>query len=238
VIFDVGSDHAVLNNDGDIFGRAEGVFMGSSHDGGIIHNSGSIRSAGNGLTVDTGVSDPTMITNAAGGLIKGTTGIFTAIAGRIALNNHGTVSGGIDCNAPNENDVVVNHGTILGAVRLGSGNGTFFGATGRSGNVFGEDGNDHLFGSTGTDVLNGGAGNDIITGGHGRDFLAGGAGRDLFDFNSLADSAPGAHRDAIFDFTHGTNVTGDDIDLRTIDAKAGVAGNQAFHFIGASPSIT
>jgi Ca2+-binding RTX toxin-like protein len=63
--------------------------------------------------------------------------------------------------------------------------------------------------------------------------MIGGAGRDIFDFNSIAETRTGATRDVIVDFTHGNNVTGDDIDLRGIDAQAGVAGNQAFHFIGA-----
>jgi serralysin len=50
----------------------------------------------------------------------------------------------------------------------------------------------------------------------------------VFDYNSVSESGPGAaHRDKILDFD------GDDlIDLRTIDAKTGVSGNNAFTFIG------
>jgi hypothetical protein len=52
---------------------------------------------------------------------------------------------------------------------------------------------------------------------------------------SIEDSAVGAKHDVIYDFEYGANATGDVIDLRTIDAKAGVARNQAFHFIGQQP---
>jgi Ca2+-binding RTX toxin-like protein len=89
-----------------------------------------------------------------------------------------------------------------------------------------------LSGLGGNDTLNGGAGVDTLRGGLGKDSLFGGTERDIFDFNSPAESKVGASHDVINDFHHGTNVTGDDIDLRDIDAKTGVAGNQAFNFIG------
>jgi Ca2+-binding RTX toxin-like protein len=92
---------------------------------------------------------------------------------------------------------------------------------------------DNFHGGSGRDTLKGGAGRDTLLGGLNHDTLTGGTERDIFDFNSLAESKVGAgNRDTITDFKHGTNVTGDDIDLRTIDAKTGVGGNQAFHFIG------
>ena len=97
----------------------------------------------------------------------------------------------------------------------------------------GTDVSDLISGGSGNDILAGFAGTDILTGGLGRDILIGGSERDLFDFNSIKETKRGAaNRDIILDFQHGTNITGDDIDLRTIDAKTGVAGNQAFHFIG------
>jgi serralysin len=77
--------------------------------------------------------------------------------------------------------------------------------------------------------MNGGAGKDTLTGGTGRDLLTGGSERDLFDFNSKNETKVGsANRDVIQDFQRGT----DDIDLRTIDAKSGVDGNNTFKFIG------
>ena len=77
--------------------------------------------------------------------------------------------------------------------------------------------------------MNGGAGGDWMTGGSGRDVLTGGAANDRFDFNTLAEiGKTAATRDVITDFQH----TFDDIDLSTIDARASLAGNNAFAFIG------
>ncbi|MEZ5826991.1 MAG: hypothetical protein R3D30_04820 [Hyphomicrobiales bacterium] len=88
---------------------------------------------------------------------------------------------------------------------------------------------DTLIGSKVSDHINGGLGGDLIRGGLGQDFLTGGADHDIFDFNSVKESKVGStHRDNIMDFESGT----DDIDLRTIDAKKGVHGNQKFDFIG------
>jgi Ca2+-binding RTX toxin-like protein len=85
-----------------------------------------------------------------------------------------------------------------------------------------------LTGSNGADLIFGLAGNDTLTGGTGRDILVGGAGNDTFDFNAVDDSGLTATtRDLIADF-----VTGDHIDLSTIDANSGTGGNQAFAFIG------
>jgi Ca2+-binding RTX toxin-like protein len=93
-------------------------------------------------------------------------------------------------------------------------------------------GGDRVFGFAGNDTLKGEAGKDTLTAGLGKDALFGGADRDIFDFNSIAESKVGANRDTIGDFHRGNNTTGDDIDLRDIDAKTGVGGNQAFKFIG------
>lgn len=86
-----------------------------------------------------------------------------------------------------------------------------------------------IHGGSGKNKLLGAGGNDTLAGGRGADTLTGGANADKFDFNALTDSGlTTATRDRITDFRRGT----DDIDLRTIDAKAGVSGNQAFKFIG------
>ncbi len=90
---------------------------------------------------------------------------------------------------------------------------------------------DTLKGVAGNDTLRGNAGNDVLTGGLGRDTMTGNAGLDDFDFNALNEMGKTAStRDRITDFTH----LQDDIDLRTIDAKTTVGGNQAFTFIGTS----
>jgi serralysin len=139
--------------------------------------------------------------------------------------------------------------TLLG----GTGNDTLHGAggtnflSGEGGNdrLFGGINNDRLFGGTGSDVLNagggadtlvgnagndtlwGGAGNDALAGSAGRDRLNGGAGADRFIFLSVSDSTNAAY-DTITDFVSGT----DRINLAAIDANTGVAGDQAFSFIG------
>ena len=90
-------------------------------------------------------------------------------------------------------------------------------------------GKDRLFGGLDADTLKGGGGVDLIVGGLGLDQLYGGGKADRFDFDVVADSAVGAGRDVIHDFRR---MQHDRIDLKTIDANAGMAGNQAFVFIG------
>ncbi|MGH6736861.1 MAG: beta strand repeat-containing protein [Methyloceanibacter sp.] len=89
-------------------------------------------------------------------------------------------------------------------------------------------GNDTIFGGSGKDTLKGGDGNDVITGGAHHDLLYGGSGSDDFDFNKISESKKGSQRDKINHFQRNQ----DDIDLRDIDAKGGVSGNQKFKWIG------
>jgi len=92
----------------------------------------------------------------------------------------------------------------------------------------GGDGKDELSGGGGNDILVGGLGNDILVGGSGADVLTGGAGNDRFDFNAVGDSGVGLIlRDVITDYA-----LGDIIDLDSIDANAGVRGDQDFRDIG------
>ncbi len=86
-----------------------------------------------------------------------------------------------------------------------------------------------LDGGASKDALNGGGGNDVVIGGLGRDQLTGGLGADDFKFKSLSEIGKGLTRDVIKDFQRGI----DDIDLRSIDTKAGLAGDQAFVFLPA-----
>jgi Ca2+-binding RTX toxin-like protein len=88
-----------------------------------------------------------------------------------------------------------------------------------------------LTGNAASNSLNGGGGDDFLLGGRGQDRMAGGTGGDQFDFNAVIESGPAnSSRDVITGFTH----LADDIDLSTIDAKAGTGGNNAFSFIGAA----
>jgi Ca2+-binding RTX toxin-like protein len=222
--FDVNSKHVVLNNDGEIYGRGNGIAAGSDLGGPTINNSGLVYSDNFGVAVSTstGTGPTTIIHNAAGGTIRGTVAaIFTGTLGApIALDNNGTLTGGITCNAVAANDKVVNHGKILGQVHLGSGNDSFTGTGGTSGAVFGEDG---------IDVLKGGSHKDILIGGLGRDSLRGAAAADKFVFNAVLESVKGPNHDSILDFSHTQH---DKINLSAIDANTTLGGNQAFHFIG------
>ena len=117
------------------------------------------------------------------------------------------------------------------SVQMGAGHDSFTSnnSVSQSVTVSGGLGNDTLAGGKGADQLNGGAGIDTLRGGLGLDTLTGGAGRDFFDFNSVKEAGKGAARDRILDFSAAVD---DRIDLSTIDAKAGIGGNQAFKWIG------
>jgi Ca2+-binding RTX toxin-like protein len=222
------SNDVVLNNDGNVYGRFAGVSLNSNTDGGVIHNTGTIRSDFDGVSVVTAAGLTTMIDN--GGTISGTLSAIHAIDGAISLNNSGTINGLVQ-STTTEQDHITNSGKIIGEVHLGGGNDRFKAVgSGSAGKVFGENGVDHLTGAKASDQFDGGAGADVLTGGGGRDFLTGGADNDRFDFNSLADSVKGSKRDKILDFSHGEH---DRIDLSTIDADTHKGGDQAFQFIGA-----
>jgi Ca2+-binding RTX toxin-like protein len=121
----------------------------------------------------------------------------------------------------------------------GKGNDYLFGGdgndhlTGGAGDdsLMGDAGHDVLYGGAGADSLQGGDGSDVLNGGLGRDHLEGGAGIDWFVFSNVNQTSKIADfysADTIMDFQRGI----DHIDLRGIDAKVHVAGNQAFTFIG------
>ncbi len=97
--------------------------------------------------------------------------------------------------------------------------------------LYGRDGNDSLFGNSGNDILYGENGNDSLDGGSGLDRFYGGTGADAFTFRT-GDFAgmSSATADRIHDFSA---LDGDKIDLGNVDANTGLAGDQAFAFIGA-----
>ncbi|WP_449219877.1 hypothetical protein [Tistrella mobilis] len=81
-------------------------------------------------------------------------------------------------------------------------------------------------------TLRGFGGDDVLTGMRGADRLEGGSGADRFIYSQVHDSGVGRDaRDVILDFSR---AEGDRIDLSQIDAQTGLAGNQAFSFIGAA----
>ena len=85
-------------------------------------------------------------------------------------------------------------------------------------------GGDKLVGGAGADHLVGGVGADVLTGGAGQDTLTGGGGHDSFVFTAIGDSKV-ATPDLITDW-----LTGDRIDLSSIDADSKSKGDQAFHW--------
>src|SRR5262249_45617243 len=105
--------------------------------------------------------------------------------------------------------------------------------------ITGNAGNNTLTGAAGVDTLSGRGGDDVLIGGTGNDTMAGGAGSDTFVFNALNESGIGAgNNDLITDFEGAGLAGGDIIDLSALDANAGVAGNQAFQFIGTAAFST
>lgn len=128
-----------------------------------------------------------------------------------------------------QNDVI---NALAGADRAfgGAGNDRLVGDLGND-TLYGGSGGDTLHGGAGADSLLGGAGADVLTGAAGIDRLSGGAGADIFAFRTTADSGRTlATSDLIEDFSTRQY---DKVDLTRIDANSLVAGNQAFHFIGA-----
>jgi Ca2+-binding RTX toxin-like protein len=104
--------------------------------------------------------------------------------------------------------------------------------------LFGDDQANRLAGGAGADYLEGRGGSDVLVGGAGGDLLVGGLGGDVFDFDAVGQSAPGS-RDLVradgvggMAFEGAGVAGGDRIDLSGIDARAGMAGNQAFGFGG------
>jgi Ca2+-binding RTX toxin-like protein len=96
--------------------------------------------------------------------------------------------------------------------------------------IDGGGGNDTITGTSAYDYIYGGAGADRLSGYLGSDILRGDAGNDIFDFNTVADSDALNGEDIILDFVQGQ----DKIDVTTIDANLGLAGDQNFSFQGVS----
>lgn len=94
--------------------------------------------------------------------------------------------------------------------------------------INGDGGTDNLVGGLLADIINGGADADKIRGDGGADTLTGGAGPDVFKYRAASDSGLGAAADIITDFVSGT----DRLNFSKIDANAGLAGDQAFTFVG------
>lgn len=110
----------------------------------------------------------------------------------------------------------------------GGGNDLLFGESGHD-HLYGHAGDDFLFGGDNRDTIFGGDGDDLIEGGAQRDVLGGGGGADNFRFFDGDTGATRLEADSILNFSR---TQGDKINLHPIDANTGLAGNQAFRFIG------
>ena len=159
----------------------------------------------------------------------------TTSDGLSSIFDDNTTENGVDIGVEDNNNYTINaSGSRNYTINSGSGNDTINAADSGNDTINGGRGNDMINGGSGNDTINGGSGNDILTGGTGTDRLTGGAGNDVFKFNSVLESQPGASRDVITDFVGNGNLSGDRIDLSTIDANSNITGNQAFTFIGTS----
>jgi hypothetical protein len=90
------------------------------------------------------------------------------------------------------------------------------------------DGNNIVQGGSLVDTITGGSLIDKLAGNGGADVLTGGAGGDIFKYRNATDSGLGTAADTITDFSIGE----DKLNFVKIDANAGLAGDQAFSFVG------
>lgn len=220
VLYGLGGNDRLFGLEGNdtLFG-GDGDDSLDGHSGNDVMNGG----AGNDSYLVDSVSD----------IVSELTDALTDAGGRDSISSSVTIT------APQfvENVLLTGKNTLNA-----TGNGENNGLTGNLNNnvLLGLDGNDTLLGMAGNDALRGGNGNDNLQGGDGVDTLIGGLGadtmtgdlttyrQDIFVFETIADSGVGSGlRDVILDYG-----SGDLLDLRLIDANAGVAGDQAFTFIG------
>ena len=176
------------------------------------------------LSATANVENLTLLGTAADGTGNS---LANVLAGNIAANRL-FGQGGADTLLGEDGDDTLDGGTDSDVLSGGTGNDRALGRGGTD-ELNGEDGEDWLFGGSGNDTLSGGEGDDTLIGGVGRDSMTGGTEADVFVFRSAADSgATAPTRDIIADFQAGLDM----LDLKAIDAVAGLAGNQAFSFLG------
>ena len=160
---------------------------------------------------------------------------FNARSGELRYAG-GVLSGDFNGDGQTDFQIAISNGYVLKAADIigAGGNGdpvtppiVGMVLNGTTGNdvLTGDIADDTLNGYSGADLLTGKAGNDNLVGGNGADTLVGGNGEDHFVYLS----ASNATADVISDLDDV-----DIIDLAGVDAKSGMAGDQAFTFIGSS----
>jgi Ca2+-binding RTX toxin-like protein len=191
-----------IENNGILRGRVCGVYLYGNASSGMssLTNNGEISSNATGIQ-RIGSEDFKLINH----------GLITSDSGFAYYGNGAT-----------GDQKVINDGSLVGQLWLGTGNDTYNGAGGKiSGQIFGGGGNDKITGGKGAESMEGSAGRDIMTGG---------GGADHFIFVAVSDSTVAeSGRDLISDFSHQQH---DLIDLHLIDARVSTANNDGFNFIG------
>lgn len=171
----------------------------------------------------------------------GATGNYDLVVGEQGNNANGTYTL-ILSNGYGTNNADRVTGTAYNDGINGMGGNDIINGAGGNDRLYGGDGADQLLGGIGNDFLSGDAGNDVLRGGDGADRLNGGSGADrliggkgadVFDFDFTSDSRTGgidviAAGDGAVAFEGAGRAGGDVFDVRTIDANANIAGNQAF----------
>jgi Ca2+-binding RTX toxin-like protein len=195
----------------------ETVDGGADRDNLDFSRSGGVQFALDGSVVATGIASGDIYLNFEN-LIGSSTGADVLIGNGLA--NYLAGNGGNDLLSGLAGD-----DTLEG----GHGNDILEGGIGID-ELYGSFGEDVLQGGAGNDTIRGDDGNDTITGGSGKDNMAGGLGADRFVFaNGDFGGRTSSTADLILDFKQ---AEADRIDLKLVDARSAVAGDQAFVFIG------
>jgi Ca2+-binding RTX toxin-like protein len=205
---------------------ADTIVAGAGDDEVTVRGGADTSDAGAGndrLLVDYSAVSTAVTGGVTGGnMLSGYTGHIGDLAGNIVdfeATENFTISTG------SGNDTIIT-GDGIDTLTGGGGHDRLDAGYGQDA-LFGGIGDDFLFGRQNNDTLVGDAGADVLFGGLGKDRMDGGDGLDSFVFKSRAESGPSrAARDVIDGFDHG-----DTIDLSSLDAHTGLAGNQAFSFV-------
>ncbi|MCB1517007.1 MAG: hypothetical protein KDJ19_05245 [Hyphomicrobiaceae bacterium] len=214
------ADLAQIRNDGSLIGWANNGVQTVSGSEVELVNTGLIQAHQTAVYFTS--SDGRVVNS--GTISGGTNGIkFSSTIGSKVYNTEtGVISSYPTSDAVafgTGDDLLINHGQLIGNVVFNGGDDTFKGRSGSvDGNVSGGDGNDTLIGSSadddnlrgnndhdtlkgraGDDVLDGGSGRDHLFGGKDDDTLTGGTQRDYFHFGRNQD------HDTITDFENGVD---------------------------------
>jgi Ca2+-binding RTX toxin-like protein len=218
------------------FGNA-GVAIGCMGTDATVVNHGYVESSSYGVAfVGSSLSVQSTITN-TGTIIAGALAVFRDAGGTtqtIELKNSGLIESAASAygftNAGSiGKDLITNTGTMIGAVRLDGGADSYNGQKGTlQGDVYAGDGADVLRGGKEGNRFYGEAGSDKLMGNGGADTLVGGGDADEFIYLLTKDSTSKT-TDIIVDFSQ---MQGDKINLKAIDASSRADGDQKFDFIG------